>query len=346
MAGNETLPTIINTMELRKDPVTQSWMLVGDEPAPSEQSGLAEAGGPCGFCGGGAFASSRVIDQSGDGMVKVYSHPYPIYRIEGNEGRAAEGIYDRMRTVGAHEVVIENPTHERHLSLGTDQEAAAVLGVFGARITDLKKDGRFRYVTVFKNRGRVAGEEFTHAHSQITATPFIPRRMVYELRAALQHFKLKERCVFCDIVQQEEDRGTRVVEATANYLALCPFAPRVPYELWVLPRYHAASFEQDFSDRNRAARPDVSELGGILRRSLSRVERVAGAFHLVLHTTPNTAVQKGLTPQWITLADDYHWHFEILPIAEKRTRSYSIKEVYYSAVSPERAATVLRQVAS
>jgi len=83
-----------------------------------------------------------------------------------------------------------------------------------------------------------------------------------------------------------------------------------------------------------------------LRRGLTRVERVAEAYHMVLHTTPNTAVQKGLTPQWLTVADDYHWHFEILPIAEQRTRSYSIKEVYYCSVSPEHAATVLRQVVS
>jgi UDPglucose--hexose-1-phosphate uridylyltransferase len=145
--------------------------------------------------------------------------------------------------------------------------------------------------------------------------------------------------VFCDIVQQEESRGTRVVEATVNYLAICPFAPRVPYELWILPRYHAAAYETDM-----ASRPgDVLELAGIVRRSLTRVEHMTDAYHVVLHTTPNTSTQRGVTVQWSTVADDYHWHFEILPISEKRTRSYSIKEVYYCPVSPERAAEQLRQ---
>ncbi len=241
---------------------------------------------------------------------------------------------------GAHEVVLESPNHERQIWLGAEREAAEVLNTFGARIVDLKKDQRFRYVTVFKNYGKLAGEEFSHAHSQITATPFIPRRMVYELRAARAHYQAKERCVFCDIVQQEETLGTRVVEATANYLALCPFAVRVPYELWILPRYHAASYEQDI-----AGRPgDVPELAGILQRSLARLQHVTDTFHMVLHTTPNTSTQRGVTVQWITLPDDYHWHIEILPIAERRTRSYSIKEVYYSPVSPERAAEELRRV--
>jgi UDPglucose--hexose-1-phosphate uridylyltransferase len=269
--------------------------------------------------------------------VRVYPHPHPLYRIEGLESRAAEGIYDRMRTVGAHEVVLESPNHDRQIWLATDREAAEVLSTFAARIIDLKKDQRFRYVTVFRNHGKLAGEEFSHANSQVTATPFIPRRMVYELRAARAHFQVKERCVFCDIVQQEESLGTRVVEATANYLALCPFAPRVPYELWIAPRYHAASYEQDMLGR------DVQELAGVLRRSLARVLRVAEAFHMVLHTTPNTSTQRGVTVQWSTVADDYHWHIEILPIAEKRSRSYSIKEVYYSPVSPERAAEELRK---
>lgn len=306
-------------------------MLVGDV----EDGFLSEAG-PCGFCPGGKYATGKWVYASPNQEVVVYPHPHPLYQIEGAEARAAEGIYDRMRTVGAHEVVAESRTHDRGISGGAD--VSLVLTAFASRISDLKRDKRFRYITVFKNKGPLAGEEFGHAHSQITATAFIPRRMVYELRASRQHFQVKERCVFCDIVQQEEERGTRVVEATANYFAMCPFASRVPYELWVLPRYHAASFEQDLTSRG-----DPTELAGILKRSLARVQQVAEAYHMVLHTTPNTSTQRGLTPQWITLADDYHWHFEILPITEKRTRSYSIKEVYYSPVTPESAAVVLRE---
>src|ERR1017187_8657619 len=125
-------------------------MLVGDE----ESAFLAEAG-PCGFCPGGSYASASWIYASPDGNVLVYPHPHPLYQIEGIEARAAEGIYDRMRTVGAHEVVIENRTHERGITLASDREVGAVLTAFASRLTDLKRDARFRYVTVFKNRGRL-----------------------------------------------------------------------------------------------------------------------------------------------------------------------------------------------
>ena len=81
-----------------------------------------------------------------------------------------------------------------------------------------------------------------------------------------------------------------------------------------------------------------------MRRSLGRVEHIATDYHMVLHTTPNTRSRRGIAEQWATLHDDYHWHFEILPISEKRTKSYSIKEVYYSQVSPEHGAARLRSV--
>jgi UDPglucose--hexose-1-phosphate uridylyltransferase len=78
---------------------------------------------------------------------------------------------------------------------------------------------------------------------------------------------------------------------------------------------------------------------------LRRLEKCSPAFHLVVHTAPNTRSKKGeLAGYWKTLADDFHWHIEILPIVETRSKSYSIKEVYFNAVLPEQAAAYLRSL--
>ena len=140
-------------------------------------------------------------------------------------------------------------------------------------------------------------------------------------------------------VAEEGLTGIRVVDLSRNYLAVCPFASRVPYELWILPRYHHSNFEVDLL-RHR----DRTELAGLLRRSLARLERVTDAYHLVLHTSPNTSSRPEINGYWTTIADDYHWHIEILPITEKRTKSYSIKEVYCCALPPERAAARLKEL--
>ena len=178
-------------------------------------------------------------------------HPDPLYRVEGQPGRLAEGMYDKMGPTGAHEVVVETPQHDRRLSQFSDEEIERVLSVWASRIADLKKDVRFKYVSVFKNQGAEAGEEWSHAHSQITATIFVPRRIKYELNAAHEWFKERERCIFCDVVRQEEKQGTRIVDVQGEYYAICPYASRVPYEVWLLHRRHNHLFEQPHANSNR-----------------------------------------------------------------------------------------------
>jgi len=124
-----------------------------------------------------------------------------------------------------------------------------------------------------------------------------------------------------------------------DYYALCPYASRVPFEVWVMHRKHNHLYEQPRPGSNRR------QVAALLGRVLRRLERIAPAFHLVVHTAPNTRNKKGeLAGYWKTLSDDYHWHIEIMPILEKRSKSYSIKEVYFNAVLPETAAEYLRGI--
>jgi len=128
--------------------------------------------------------------------VRVVPHPDPLYRIEGEMGRRADGIYDKMGPVGAHEVVVETPDHNKRLSQLSDEEIERVIWVWASRVSDLKKDVRLKHVSVFKNQGVLSGEEWPHAHSEVTGTIFVPRRIKYELRASREWYREKERCVF------------------------------------------------------------------------------------------------------------------------------------------------------
>jgi UDPglucose--hexose-1-phosphate uridylyltransferase len=320
-------------MEIRRDPITQSWVVLG------QPENLDEAGAPCPFDGASVDRRPAILSMPSEGawQVRVIPHPDPLYRIEDEPSRLAEGMYDKMGALGAHEVVIETPHHDKRMSQFSDEEIERVLNVWAARIADLKKDARFKYVTVFKNQGGSAGDEWSHAHSQVTATIFVPRRIKYELSSANEWFRERERCIFCDVVRQDEKNGKRIVDVQGDYYALCPYASRVPYEIWLLHRKHNHLFEQPRPGSNRR------QLAALLGRVLRRLEKVTPAFHMVVHTAPNTRSKKGeLAGYWKTLADDFHWHIEILPILEKRSKSYSIKEVYFNAMMPETAAAALR----
>jgi UDPglucose--hexose-1-phosphate uridylyltransferase len=323
-------------MELRKDPITRSWVIVGDDVEPSSLAGY------CPFCPGSP-ASPQVIAalNSGASAVSSVVHPSPLYRIEGEPQRRSEGIYDAMNTVGAHEVLVQNARHDRELWQSSEAEISQFLLLAAQRIQDLKNDLRFKYVTLFKNSGVPAGQEFSHPVSEITATTFVPRRVLYELRAARDYYQEKERCVFCDTLNQELRNPVRVVEELGGYVSLCPFASRVPYEVWIMPHRHESSFERSVN-----ARPaNLGELSSLLRRTLQRVMTIADAFHMVLHTVPNTYQKSNILQYWKTVDEDYHWHIEILPIMGARAKPYFLKEVYYTPVSSEMAAERLRKLA-
>lgn len=338
MTSDRTL-TDLGRTNLRKDPVTQSWVIQEEE----ETEVAALDAGACLLCPGAEARCPRSVYEHPGGaaqwQVRVIPHFAPLYRIEGDAQRSAVGIYDRMRTIGAHEVVVESRDHNLTLSQQSDDNVAQVLRAFVSRAGDLKKDRRFRYITVFRNQGSLAGQEFKHPHSEITATPFIPRRIGYELRSAQRYFKVKDRCLFCDILQQELTQKVRAVEWDDHFIAFCPYASRVPYETWVMPVNHHSTFEEQLTSWD-----DQLRLARLLKSTLRRLEKVAPAYHLVLHSSPNVRAKYERPDNWQTVAEDYHWHFEILPVIPSKSSSYSLKEVYYNSVRPETAAEALRKV--
>ena len=324
-------------MELRKDPITRSWVITGDdvtEPTPR--------GTDCPFCADSTqpvqVVATRTESEGRPWSARSVVHPTPLYRIEGDPSRRADGLYDRMRSIGAHEVLVENSRHDRELWNASDGEIEQFLRLAAQRISDLKGDARIKYISIFKNYGTNAGQEFEHPNAQLTATTFVPRRVLYELRAGRDYYQQKERCVFCDIIGQEERQGQRVVELRGDYIALCPYAPRVPYETWILPRVHESSFERSGLSKTGGIR----DLASLLRRTLQRIRTITKEFHMVLHTSPNTLHGSNSLGYWKTLDEDYHWHFEILPILGAKAKSYTFKEVYYSPVTSETAVKRLR----
>ena len=130
----------------------------------------------------------------------------------------------------------------------------------------------------------------------------------------------------------------RVIEIRGDFIAVCPYAPRVPYESWILPRTHEASFERFGLNRQGTMR----DLGSLLRRTLQRIRTITEDFHLVLHTSPNSLRRSGSLGYWKTIDEDYHWHIEIMPVLAAKAKSYTFKETYYSPLSSETAVKRLR----
>src|SRR5258707_13221425 len=98
-------------MEIRRDPITQSWVVVGQQ----ESSG--DSTQPCPFDPGTIEKRPSILTCPAEGpwQVPAIAHPDPLYRIAGDPGRAAEGMYAKLEATGTHEVVQETPHHDKHL---------------------------------------------------------------------------------------------------------------------------------------------------------------------------------------------------------------------------------------
>jgi UDPglucose--hexose-1-phosphate uridylyltransferase len=232
-----------------------------------------------------------------------------------------------MNGVGAHEVVVESPAHDVELGAQSVAGVEGVLRAYRSRMADLRRDPRFRSVTLFKNRGREAGATLEHPHSQLIATPVVPLTVTAELDNAHAYYRYRERCLFCDILRQEIEARVRVVVESQHVVAFAPFAARSPFETWILPRRHASAFEE-------VDDAVLHDLAGVLRAVLGKLDRAVGEppYNLLVHSAP---FGTGESPS-------YHWHFEIMPKLTGMAGFELGSGFHINPVPPEDAARFLR----
>lgn len=328
--------------EFRKDPIVGRWVIISTERGkrPSSFGSIPKHEEPkmCPFCPGNESSTPpevlayRADDSSPNKpgwFLRVISNKYPALRVEGVLDREPKGIYDKMNGIGAHEVIIETPDHYKDLADLPVDEIRNVLWAYRERTLDLQKDHRFKYILIFKNHGDAAGASLEHTHSQLIATPIVPRKVGEEIDGARRYFEFKERCIFCDIIRQELTDKERIVNDYGDFIAFTPYASRFPFETWLVPKQHISHLV-DLADDN------YFYLAEALKDILNRI-RVAlndPPFNYILHSAPIGRKYD----------EFYHWHIEIIP---KLTRIAGFEwgsGFYINPTLPEDAAAFMREI--
>ncbi|MBU1087188.1 MAG: galactose-1-phosphate uridylyltransferase [Candidatus Omnitrophica bacterium] len=328
--------------QLRRDPILGRWIIVQDEKQISpndyiEQSvGAKQIGKFCPFCVGNEAKSPPDIfvdktpgaEQSWN--LRVIANKFPALRIEGDLDRQGIGIYDQMNGIGAHEVIIETPDHQKDIADLSTEEAAKIIFAYKQRFLDLKQDSRFQYILIFKNHGQSAGASLEHSHSQLIALPIVPKKIKEALRGAEKYYGFKERCVYCDIIDQELEAQERMICENENFLAFSPFAACTPFEIWILPKKHCSHFYLISEDL-------LYDFSAILKDVLWRLKKILTdpPFNFIINTAPIQHEQE---------LGFYHWHMQILP---KLTRAAGFEwgtGFYINPSPPEQTAKLLREV--
>jgi len=327
--------------ELRKDPIIGRWVIIsterGKRPSSFHIPEKESTGGFCPLCPANedktppevfAYRPFDSLPNTPGWSLRVVPNKFPALRIEGELDRRGEGIYDKMNGVGAHEVIIESPDHDETLSSVPTSHFEKVLLTYRARINELYKDTRFKYISVFRNQGEVAGASLAHPHSQLIALPVVPKRLMEELKGSKEYFTYKERCVYCDIIRQEKKQNVRIISENQEFLSIAPFASRFPFEIWILSRQHNSSFEE-------TPEWQYASLAEIFSNVLKRLDMALAnpPYNFMLHTSPVSE----------KINDYYHWHFEIIPRLTRVAGFEWGSGFYINPTAPEDAAKFLRE---
>jgi UDPglucose--hexose-1-phosphate uridylyltransferase len=268
------------------------------------------------------------LRQDGRGWsVRVVPNKSPFFHIEGDFERRAEGMYDVMEAVGAHEIVVEAPGHLQRLATLDPPHIEKILFTYRVRMIDLEKDSRFQQILILKNYPGIFNR---HSHSHIMAMPVIPKGIDEEILGTLDYHQRKERCIYCDIVKEELSIKKRVILETVHFLVFAPFASRYPFETWIIPKVHAPDFhhgrEEEMGDLSVAVQTLFQGFYQLLSDP---------PYSLAVHTSP---IQSRLH------RPEYHWHMEIrLRIGLREGFEWGTG-FFVNPTPPEDAAAHLRRV--
>ena len=298
--------------ELRQDRTTGAWVIVapGRGFRPNAFSSGSGVGRPpssfdpsCPFCPGNEAELPGILAETPSSRPpgwrnRAIPNKYPAVRPDAAAVRNIQGRHMTMGARGYCEVVIESPRHDADLVSMSDGEIGSLVSVYRRRFSELASRAGIATVVLFRNRGSISGASLTHPHTQFVGFGMTPPRLLSAATWMRQAWTEAGRCPTCEELEAESTEGSRIITETRSFLALAPFAATVPFEIWLVPKRHQASFaEMDDSEG--------TDFGLMLRDVLRRLR--------FAHDDPpyNFAVDSFEAPHH---AGAYlHWRLRIVP---------------------------------
>jgi UDPglucose--hexose-1-phosphate uridylyltransferase len=326
--------------ELRLDLATDEWVIIATErarrPHDFRVRESAQAETPqesCSFCPGHESLTPPELyrePRSGGWSVRVIPNKFPALSPEAGGTAATAGpisIFPRRAGIGHHEVIIETPEHRARFSTLSSEAIVAVLRAYRARYQALRHDPNVRAVIIFKNCGEAAGTSISHPHSQLVATPIVPLTIQTKYDVSRRYWDVNQRCLYCDLFETELGQKERVLFETGRFGVFQPFASRLPFETWIMPKRHSPSF-CNLNDG------ELDELAEVLRATFRLLTRGLGEFpyNYVIHSAPVGEEDRRF----------YLWHLEILPRLTTIAGFEMGSQIFINTASPEATAAFLR----
>jgi UDPglucose--hexose-1-phosphate uridylyltransferase len=322
---------------LRQDPTTRQWAVLAPRRSarPHERLVVPRPTLPahdaaCPFCPGNEDQTPPEIDRiERDGAWTVRVVPNLFAALSGDGAAAPSGppLFREMRGAGSHEVIVESPRHDGRLDAMDVDAIADVVEMWRRRYRALIEEPHLRAVVVFKNFGPLAGTSLIHTHSQIVATPVFLPRLLRRLDVATRYADENGSCVYCDLVVAEREASVRVVAEAGPFVAFEPFAAGSPFETWIIPTEHQASF-------GSLGDAQIPDLARAVRDVLRAIRFGCGDpdYNLVMFSAPSDGRADKV----------FHWHIKVVPKLATPAGFELGSAMSINTVPPEDAAAGLR----
>ena len=331
--------------ELRQDQTTKEWVILAPErakrprqkPRKNPKDEIPDWDASCPFCPGNEAKTPHetlripVSSKGSDWEVRVITNKFAALQPTGSTERIEEGLFfHKMNGFGVHEVIIESPSHNTPMALMPYQQVEKVITVYQQRYNALKKMRKLKHITIFKNHGRESGTSLVHPHSQLVATPVAATYYRRKFDVAFDYYDDMGRCLYCSLIACELEKGERVVAETEQFVILHPYASRVPWETWIIPKVHRASF-------GLYPQKSLGELAMVLKDTLLCLYRGLEnpALNFMIDTT---TTEDEVNPY-------YHWHIRVVPRLTLRAGFEMGSGIYINSALPEQTARLMNQAA-
>lgn len=325
--------------QLRQDIVTGDWVVIavgrGKRPEDfqkKEEFSQEISEKECLFCDPEKSGQEKDVliynTNDNDWTLRVFPNKFPAFTPpKGKLVHQSEGPYFWMEGIGYHEVIVTRD-HQKSIGQMEDWQVGEILDAFQTRYLDLMNKKSVRYIEIFHNQGKSAGASIVHPHSQLVAVPVISPYIESELSGAEDYFSKNKQCVYCAMIGWEKKEGGRVVFENENFLAFCPFASRVAFEVWLMPKKHSPYFERINDEQKMMG-------GEALNQVLRKIGKVLNNpdYNFYLHTAPCDGRDY----------PHYHWHIEILPKTSLWAGFELSTGIEISTIEPETASEYLRK---
>ncbi len=329
--------------KLRQDPTTKEWVIFATERAKRPHDfvkhrsprGVEKSAAACPFCPENeALTPAEIMALSRDGSarwsVRVVPNKFAALVPDGlTEHRQIGNFYRELEGVGAHEVIIETPEHDQTPAFMPESQILDVLRAYQERYRALREKPWAKLILIFRNHGEAAGTSLEHPHSQVIATPVVPKDVRRKYEVATTHYDDTGRCLYCDVLQEEIALGERIVLDTDRFVVFHPYAARFPFETWIGPKNHQPSFGQ-------VSEGDLRELAPVLKLTLKALHEALGDpdYNYVIHSAPVEDEHKSY----------YLWHIQIIPRLTKVAGFELGSGMAINTALPEETAKFMREV--